>query len=72
MQATAIHEFGFKVTVGSASLKWNANSGSAETNYWSDSALQAVVNGDQKAYLDLYNVHYYVSTTSLFIPKHEG
>eukprot|EP00615_Pteridomonas_danica_P009214 CAMPEP_0114335554 /NCGR_PEP_ID=MMETSP0101-20121206/5129_1 /TAXON_ID=38822 ORGANISM="Pteridomonas danica, Strain PT" /NCGR_SAMPLE_ID=MMETSP0101 /ASSEMBLY_ACC=CAM_ASM_000211 /LENGTH=178 /DNA_ID=CAMNT_0001467205 /DNA_START=636 /DNA_END=1172 /DNA_ORIENTATION=- len=59
MQASAAHSKGFKVTVGSASLKWNSDSGSGEGNYWSDAALISASNGDPNAHLDLYNVHYY-------------
>lgn len=58
LQASAVRANGFKVTVGSASLKWNGNAGSAEANYWADSALTAA-SGSPTGYLDLYNIHYY-------------
>merc|ERR1712137_536945 len=57
--AEAVHEHSsLPVTTGSASLKWNAEGGSAEDNYWSDAALQGAYPS-QSGHLDFYNVHYY-------------
>ena len=56
--AEAVHNVGLKVTVGSASLKWNSDAGSAAGNFWSDQALMNAY-ASSKAYLDLYNIHYY-------------
>ena len=63
--AIAAHAAGLKVTVGSASLKWNSDGGSGLANYWSDAALQAAApeGADASAaHLDLYNIHYCAST----------
>jgi len=52
--ANAIHAYSpHKVTVGSASLKWNSDVSPAVGNWWKDAALQ------QGASLDFYQVHYY-------------
>jgi hypothetical protein len=51
------------VTLGSASLKWNAESDKvtgAAGNWWSDTALQVALGTyDTNARLDFYQVHYY-------------
>jgi hypothetical protein len=56
--AAAVHKHGKKVTVGSASLKWNSDGGSGEINYWSDSALKLAYSS-AGAHLDHYQIHYY-------------
>lgn len=58
---SVIHESAFKVTVGSASLKWNSpTTPPAVGNWWSDSALKAAATtGCASPTLDLFNVHFY-------------
>ena len=58
MAAAAIHrsESPVLVTMGTASVKWNSDV--FDGNYWSDAALQSVVN-DPEAFLDFYQLHYY-------------
>lgn len=58
MVAAVVRDAGLKVTVGSASLKWNAAGGSGTGNLWGDEALQ-VASGSATARLDHYQVHYY-------------
>lgn len=60
MIASAIHSYSssLKVTVGSASLKWNSNVSPAVGNWWSDDALQSATSSPS-AYLDFYQIHYY-------------
>ncbi|MBX9853058.1 MAG: cellulase family glycosylhydrolase [Cytophagaceae bacterium] len=60
MCASAIHQYSAKyVTVGSASIRWNASITPAVGNFWSDAALKAAAYNDNNAYLDFYQVHYY-------------
>ena len=63
MIAQTVHKHGKKVTVGSASLKWNSPAGppagSAVANYWSDAALKNATGGVSGAFLDHYQIHYY-------------
>jgi hypothetical protein len=68
--AEAVHSAGLKVTLGSASLKWNAEGGSALGNWWSDRALMSAVAGGgggggggggpagSGPTLDHYQIHY--------------
>ena len=61
MIASAIHQqsnYKQKVTVGSASLKWNSNVSPAVGNWWNDSSLQSAYSSSS-GYLDFYQVHYY-------------
>lgn len=59
MQAAAIHRAGDKpVTVGSASLRYNAEPPIGAGNWWSDAALLAAT-GDPDAKLDFYQIHVY-------------
>eukprot|EP00040_Diaphanoeca_grandis_P021992 m.117655 g.117655 ORF g.117655 m.117655 type:complete len:369 (-) comp28594_c0_seq1:52-1158(-) len=59
--AVVIHEGGFKVTVGSASLKWSAPNKPAIAFWFNDTALMAANPGSSCAAptLDLYQIHYY-------------
>lgn len=60
--ASTVHEYAFKVTVGSASLKWSSpTQPPAVAHWWSDAAMKAHVpaSGCASPTLDLYNVHYY-------------
>jgi len=56
--AMAVHKNSdILVTMGSAAIDWNSDR--FRKNYWSDSELQSVNQGDTDAYLDFYQVHYY-------------
>jgi hypothetical protein len=58
--ASAIHQNTWKyVTVGSASIKWNASITPAVGNYWSDQALRSATYNDWYAFIDFYQIHYY-------------
>jgi hypothetical protein len=65
MASAAIHKSSSKVlvTIGSASVKWHSDiyttNGINGGNYWSDSELQKQYN-DKEAYLDFYQLHYYL------------
>lgn len=59
MIASAIHQnSNQKVTVGSASLKWNSNVSPAVGNWWQDSSLQSAFNS-QSSYLDFYQSKFF-------------
>ena len=60
--AMAVHEAAFKVTVGSASLKWSSpTQPPAVTSFWDDASLRkhGPASGCASPTLDLYNIHYY-------------
>jgi hypothetical protein len=60
MCASAIHNNSTKyVTVGSASIKWNSTIIPCVGNFWGNNALKTAAYSDPKAYLDLYQIHYY-------------
>lgn len=59
MIAEAVHKHSsLKVTVGSASLKWDSTAPYASAQYWSDKALKEAYPSDLGT-LDLYNVHFW-------------
>ncbi len=61
--AAAIHQVNDqqKVTVGSASIKWNCDLGGRliEGNLWSDKVFKELGLDPDFAYLDFYTIHYY-------------
>ena len=60
MIAEAVHAHSsFKVTTGSASLKWSSVAQSGLASYWNDTALASAYPSGKHAALDFYNVHYY-------------
>ncbi len=62
--ASAVHDSSkVLVTLGGGAVKWN--SPKFEGNFWSDSALQNLVNKDN-ARLDFYSLHYYGWTVRAF------
>ncbi len=76
MLAAAIHENCTNyVTTGAASLKWNSNHadcvGGGGGHWWSDSALQATHNSN-KAYLDIYQIHFYEWMIPWYVPYTKG
>ena len=66
--ASAIHgNCRKRVTLGSASLKWNSDVAPAVGNYWSDSAL-IQASGRSDGHLDFYQIHYYDWMYPLYDP----
>lgn len=78
MIAAAIHnnDSRWKVTTGSASLKWNSDLHGAEGNWWSDSQLKAAhPAGSVMATLDIYQIHFYdwmIGATWRYTPYDSG
>jgi hypothetical protein len=59
MIADAVHKNSrHKITVGSASLKWNAPKPPAVANWWNDSSLHNAYSSSS-GHLDFYQIHYY-------------